>query len=351
MGKHQALFVHPCSHPRIDAIRLAADGRRKGTRLSTEHMGSGRGVGFACSLWGKPPRSASCATDGGSRKARSAAARSRPCDGCYAFFFSKCILLAHHPHASQHLPGHGWACGVYKVNLSPHFLSRSTTCSLSTSQTLGQPVDPLPALHIIAAHHCIRLQLASSTLPAYLNLCPVRLHHPIAGNSAKHLPKPKLVSITAPLLRPAPCVATIPGAAICLVPVPDANAPASALRTSDIASDSPYPGSVRSHCISAISPPGPGSTILILPANVSAVRSQSRLQAIAFQPRDEPYFCSTYLASPPSFAPDFASGSIHLQQFIQLLLPPRTTKPPGLQHQTQCLPHNQATASAIASPS
>ena len=76
-------FVCPplLSHPRIDAIKPAAGGRRKAARLSTEHTG-GVGVGWTLlsSLWGKPPRSASCATDGGGGvgKARSAVARSRP---------------------------------------------------------------------------------------------------------------------------------------------------------------------------------------------------------------------------------------------------------------------------------
>lgn len=131
VGKHQALFVHPPARILASTpTRLAADGPRKATRLSTEHMGGGRGVGFACSLWGKPPRSASCATDGG--KGRGQESKEHGCplpalqDGCYAFFFSNCILLAH-PHAGQHLPGISWARCVYKANFSPHFLSRTNT--------------------------------------------------------------------------------------------------------------------------------------------------------------------------------------------------------------------------------
>ena len=46
MGKHQALFVHPGSHPRIDAITLAADGRRKTRPVDRRPRAREVGVGW-----------------------------------------------------------------------------------------------------------------------------------------------------------------------------------------------------------------------------------------------------------------------------------------------------------------
>ena len=150
MGKHQALFVHPPARILASTpTRLAADGPRKATRLSTEHMGGGRGVGFACSLWGKPPRSASCATDGGgggSRKARSTAARSRPCKMAVTLSFSPTVSCSPTPmrvNICRELAGRV----VCIKQTSPHtsYLAPTPTSSISTSETLRRLLHPHPA--------------------------------------------------------------------------------------------------------------------------------------------------------------------------------------------------------------
>lgn len=165
VGKHQALFVHPCSHPRIDAVKPAAGGRRKAARLSTEHTGwCGRGVGFAFFTLGQ---AASLRFMCNGRKGEQGAGPS--IHVTLSFLFLELYPARPSP-ASQASPGHASPRRLpcrYKANLSPHqhtlvfpFSNPTWLLSLVTI-ALCLNLDPrhCPVLHInpYTSIFCLRL--------------------------------------------------------------------------------------------------------------------------------------------------------------------------------------------------